>query len=302
MKSHTLHNIAFTALHEAFRKRKIDEGKSHSHIESVTNLSKEFLSFLEDKNIHDIQYVDQVIIDEYFYYLKHRNNQRRNGGLSNAYLEKHREAVLRFMEFVLGVDVGQTPFFILKFEKERIPKDILTEEEVTVLFQQTDHSMDGIRNRAILSLLYGCGLRKGELHHLNIQDLDMSKGVLRIQQSKTSVQRDIPMTSQVQKNIEEYLYGVRELLLPEHHIEEAFLLSNEGKRLSLNGIQYKVKIIGELSGINKPITPHRLRHAIATHLLGDFSIEEIALFLGHKSIDSSQIYTNIKYTKTPKIA
>jgi len=56
-------------------------------------------------------------------------------------------------------------------------------------------------------------------------------------------------------------------------------------------------MIAQRSGINKPITAHRLRHAIATHLLEHFSIEEIALFLGHKNIDSSQIYTHLKYTK-----
>mgnify|MGYP001826175581 CR=1 FL=1 len=300
MKSLTIHTTHYLETHQAFQKRKIDEGKSQSHIQSVVRHSKEFLHYLESHSITDLNAVTQTTIDHYFDYLKHRKNNRRPGGLSNAYLEKHREAVFRFMEFFLGIDVGQTPFYIPKFEKERIPKDILTEAEIEMIFKRQDVSMNGIRNRAILSILYGCGFRKGELHLLNVTDIDMAKEVIRVKQSKTSMQRDVPMTPQVRHNIEAYLYGVRELLLPEAHQEDAFLLNNNGKRMSLNGIQHKVKTIAECSGIDKPITAHRLRHAIATHLLGDFTIEEIALFLGHRSIDSSQIYTHIKYTKQPK--
>ena len=202
-------------------------------------------------------------------------------------------------EFVQCVDVGQTPFFILKFKKERIPKNILTEEEVASLFQQHDNTINSIRNKVILSILYGCGLRKGELHNLNVLDIDMAKDAVRIQKSKTATQRDVPMSPQVKSHIENYLYSARELLLPEYHNEIAFLLNNNGKRLSLNGIQKKIEAMAKQSNINKPITAHRLRHAIATHLLGDFTIEEVALFLGHKNIDSTQIYTHIKYTKAP---
>ncbi|QMU65463.1 MAG: tyrosine-type recombinase/integrase [Flavobacteriaceae bacterium] len=300
MKKLQLDNTNFQDLLKVFEKRKMDEGKSTSHITSVVNLSKEFLHFLESKSIIEIKNVTQGIIDDYFSYLKHRKNNRRLGGLSDAYIEKHREAVLRLMEFVQGVAVGQTSFFILKHHKQDIPKDILTVDEIASLFKQTDNSINGIRNKAILSILYGCGLRKGELHNLDMQDIDMSKDVIRVQKSKTATQRDVPMSPQVKTNIEMYLYTVRELLLAEYHHEVAFLLNNSGKRLSLNGIQKKIEGIAKYSTINKPITAHRLRHAIATHLLGDFSIEEIATFLGHRSIDSSQMYTHIKYTKAPK--
>ena len=97
MKHLKLHNVNFQKLHQAFEKRKIDEGKSASHITSVVNLSKEFLHFLECQNIPSIDNVTQNTIDDYFDYLKHRKNNRRLGGLSDAYIEKHREAVLRFM-------------------------------------------------------------------------------------------------------------------------------------------------------------------------------------------------------------
>jgi len=296
MKHLKLHNLHFRQTLDAFAKRKTAEGKSHSHIQSITYHAKEFLHFLEQQQITQLTTITQTQIDDYFTYLQYRPNTRREGGLSNAYLQKHREAVLRLMEYIKNVDVGHSGYHIPKFKVDSIPKDILTEGEVALLFKQCPPTMDGIRNKAMLSLLYGCGLRKGELHRLNVADFDIIKDTLRIKKSKTAHQRDVPVSQQVKTNLEEYLYHIRELHLPEHSQETAFILNNNGKRLSLHGIQHKVKTIAQQSGINKPITAHRLRHAIATHLLEHFSIEEIALFLGHKNIDSSQIYTHLKYT------
>jgi integrase/recombinase XerD len=300
MKKLSLRNIHYINTLKAFERRKEDEGKSVSHIISVTNLSKEFLHFLEEQQIHDLHKVSQAIVNQYFQYLEYRDNQRRQGGLSASYLKKHQEAVLRFMEFAFDKGIGKSGFTTAKYPKQEIPKDILTREEVKELFTNTENNMNGIRTKAILSLLYGMGLRRGELQRLNVHDINMAKQSIRIQKSKTGRQRDIPMTKQIQANIEQYLYDVRQYLITEGAQESAFLLNNYGKRMSLSGIAYKVKEIAQTANIPKPITAHRLRHAIGTHLLGNFTLEEIALFLGHKSIDSTQIYTHTKYTKAPK--
>ncbi|WP_168796447.1 tyrosine-type recombinase/integrase [Flagellimonas onchidii] len=299
MKKLELKNPHFIKAHQEFAQRKKDEGKSHAHITSVANLSKEFLHYLEQNNIVGLATVTRQNIDEYFDYLTHRPNQRRLGTLSSAYINKHREAVLRFMEFVHGVDVGQSPFYIPKQKTDAIPKDILTVDEVQELFKAQDNTINGIRNKAILGILYGCGLRKGELYRLDVLDIDFNKNTLRVKQSKTFTQRDVPIGPAVRKYLEDYLYGVREILAPDHEQQTAFLLNNSGQRMSLHGIQYKIKEISKVSKTQKPITAHRLRHAIATHLTDDFTIEEIAQFLGHSCIDSSQIYTHIKYTELP---
>jgi integrase/recombinase XerD len=301
MKKLGLRNIHYIATLKAFEQRKEDEGKSVSHIMSVTNLSKEFLHYLETQNIHNLQTVNQTTINQYFQYLEYRNNERRQGGLSTSYLKKHQEAVLRFMEYIKNKEIGKSGFTITKYPKQEIPKDILTREEVKELFTNTENNMNGIRNKVILSLLYGMGLRKGELHRLNVQDINMAKHQIRIQKSKTGRQRDIPMTKQIQIYLEQYLYDVRQYLIKETETQEsAFLLNNQGERMSLSGIAHKVKQIAQKTDIQKPITAHRLRHAIGTHLMDNFSLEEIALFLGHRSIDSTQIYTHTKYTKAPQ--
>jgi site-specific recombinase XerD len=108
------------------------------------------------------------------------------------------------------------------------------------------------------------------------------------------------LSPSVRKNIEDYLYTVRNYLAKPSKPDHAFMLTNYGVRMSLESIHMKVKQMAKFSGIEKPISCHRLRHAIATHLLGEFNLQEIALFLGHKSLDSTQIYTHIKYTKNPQ--
>ncbi len=297
MKHQILHNLHFENTHRAFVQRKQDEGKSDKHIQSVSSLSREFLHFLEGEDVTNLKAVSQDIIDQYFQYLQHRENQRKPGGLSPAYLDKHREAVLRFMEYLRNADVGHSGLYVGKYPSDRIPKNIYTEAEIARLFAQCPPTIDGIRNQAILAILYGCGLRKGELYRLDVADINLATSVLRVKKSKTSRQRDVPLSGRVMQYLEEYIFTVREHLLTQE--EPAFLLNNRGERMSPEGIQYKVKAMGRQSGTGKPLTPHGLRHAIATHLLGDFSIEEIATFLGHRNLDSSQIYTHLKYTQKP---
>lgn len=297
MKNITINNKRFEAKLNAFKKRKEQEGKSVSNIDSVTSHAREFVSFLEHRNISSLKKITQSTIDDYFEYLQLRHNQTRGGGLSSSSLNKHREGVLRFMEFIYDARVGESHFFINVFKIITELKEIPTEAEVSHLFSICEYNFKGIRMKAILSLLYGCGLRKAEAHRLNVSDINLFNNTLRVQKSKNGRQRDVNISPVVKEYIEEYLYQAREHLLRDDHQTDAFILSNYGRRLGKGSLYLKVKALGVASGIDKPLTPHLLRHAIGTHLVGHLTIEEIASFLGHNSIDSSQLYTHIKFTK-----
>ena len=299
MKTIQLQNQRFSETLQSFIQRKKDEGKSKSHITSVGNHAKEFLYFIEQREVYILNKITQADIDAYFQYLHTRKNYKRSGGISSAYINKHREAVLRFMEYVYQCDIGKSPFSIRTFNQQSLPKEILTQQEIAVLFALCEPTFEGIRNKAILSMLYGCGMRKSELHRLNVNDINMLNDTVRILKTKNTWQRDIPMSPSVKQNIENYLFVVRNYLVRPSKETNAFLVTNVGARMSKESIHMKIKQMAELSNIQKPISAHQLRHAIATHLLGDFTLDEIALFLGHRSIDSSQIYTHYKYTKTP---
>ena len=149
----------------------------------------------------------------------------------------------------------------------------------------------------MLCLYYNCGLRKLEGINLNVEDIDLVKRLIFIRKSKTHRQRYVPISKGAKEIIEDYLYTTRELILPSNSNENAFLITNIGTRFSVSLAPYFLsQILKKINNKNltEKTTLHVLRHSIATHLLKNgMSLENIALFLGHTSLDSTQIYTHI---------
>jgi integrase/recombinase XerD len=135
---------------------------------------------------------------------------------------------------------------------------------------------------------------------LNVEDIDLHKSEVFVSKSKTSTQRHVPMNEAVQKLLEDYLFNAREMLLPDSSNDGTLLISNRGKRMHPKTVDYVIKQMvnrTENEQIKENFTGlHTLRHSIATHLLqAGMKLEDIALFLGHKSIDSTQIYTHLTH-------
>lgn len=294
MKNLQVHNVHFLEVLEGFAKRLRDQGRPKSNAKTIVNQAREFLYCLENKGIDDIFKVTQQEVDDYITYLFNRPNRRKAGGLSIAYINKHREAVLRLLEYIHEKPLGESGFYIPHYKHQAQLKEILTVEEMVLVYQATDDTLTGITDRVMLSLLYGCGLRKGELHNLEVNDIDFGKGVIRLDNTKTKYERDVVMSPKVQQCLEEYLYNAREIMLPSHSTETHVMVTERGEKMSLATIPLRLKKLIARAGIKKNITPHGLRHSIATHLLEDLSLEEVAQFLGHRHLDSTQVYTHIK--------
>ncbi len=298
MKKLELHNIKFIETLEQFKTRLQTQGASQAQVYNKPNSVKEFLYYLEQKGINTLKQIDQKVVTDYFSYLANRPLQTKDGTMSPAYLLKHREAVLRFMEFVKGgeneIGHGQSGIQIRIDNTTQPPKEILLEDEVQLLFNACDNSMLGIRDKAILSLLYGCGLRRKELIQLEISEIDLSKGRVHIDKSKTKHARDIPMSKAVQRNVEEYLFNVRNLMLDTTSELTSFLITERGGKMSNSNLGKVLEKLSQKVNIGKTITCHLLRHSIATHLHRYMTIEDVATFLGHKNLDSTMIYTHLK--------
>lgn len=208
-------------------------------------------------------------------------------------------------------------------EKNTAQKDILTITEVKQLYEATFLPYDwnsiamGQRDRAIIAVYYGCGLRKSEGIWLNISDIDLQSRLLFIRKAKGNKQRYVPIAKKHVQDIEDYLKEGREWFLyqhdsqAEHHNKyhgkplqkkvlcssedeagTAFLVTHHGTRLIRP--EYRLQYLHQKAELQKNITLHGLRHSIATHLLQNgMEIEEIAKFLGHSSLASTQIYTHI---------
>lgn len=298
MKKLELDTITFIEALERFTIRLQTQGASQSQVYIKPNSVKEFLHYLEQKDITNLNQINQKEVNEYFGYLKNRPLQTKDGTMSTAYLLKHREAVLRFIEFVMSqqneIGHGQSGIQIRIENTEKQPKEILLEDEVEILFNTCDNSLLGIRDKAVLSLLYGCGLRRKEALELEISEIDLNKGRIHIDKSKTKHARDVPMSSKVQQNIEEYLFNVRNIMLDSTSNLTSFLITERGTQMSNSTLAKVMERLSERINIGKTVTCHLLRHSIATHLHRNMIIEDVAKFLGHTSLDSTMIYTHLK--------
>jgi integrase/recombinase XerD len=212
-----------------------------------------------------------------------------------SYLQKIRSSLVLFYDFL---KVSQT----IHFEQIVFPEikkgiyipTVLSKEGVQTLFNTCDESLLGKRNKALLAIYYGCGLRRQEGTDLNIEDIDLNKGQIFIAKSKTRRQRNVPINKSMLDIVEDYLFNVREKLIDKEDSQNAFLVTEKGNRLAKETVVYILKSLLKEAKITTKASPHTLRHSIATHLLqSGMKLENISLFLGHRSLDSTQIYTHL---------
>jgi integrase/recombinase XerD len=165
-----------------------------------------------------------------------------------------------------------------------------------------------------LSIFYGCGLRRNEVVHLDIKDIHFEKRVLHVRKGKGYKERMVPVTKQSLEHLQNYLYDARLYFMPAKPTpsfgggkgEAAFLVTYSGKRLGGQQMLLRLKQLIQFTGnaelMQKNIHLHTLRHSIASHLLQNgMKLERIKDFLGHGSLDSTQIYTHFIENEELKI-
>ncbi len=176
----------------------------------------------------------------------------------------------------------------------KIP-DFLTVQEIDLIIQQIDHSTDhGTRNRAMIEVLYACGLRVSELIGLRISHLFLDVGFIKIM-GKNSKERLIPIGASAIKYLHIYMHTVRRLqnnIDPKY--EDHVFLNRRGKALSRIMVYQIIKQLTALAGISKNVSPHTFRHSFATHLVeGGADLRAVQEMLGHESITTTEIYTHL---------
>ncbi len=267
-------------------------GYAASTVRGLPAHIKEFLCWLEQRQ-GSIEGLTPQALQDYFIYLKQRPRQRRRGALSNNYLLKHLQALKRLSEYLRDTD--QASFdtdIVLTGDQRKIP-EILSGEEIKRLYEVTDDSPMGLRDRAMLAVYYGCGLRRNEGTSLDTGDILTDKNLLYVRYGKGNKERYVPMTPEVKEDMESYLLYGRPFLVKEEY-EESFFLTERGGRPEGQSLYIRLKRLAEKAEIDKAVGLHLLRHTIATRLLENgMSLENIALFLGHDSLESTQIYTHI---------
>jgi len=198
--------------------------------------------------------------------------------------------------------ITKSPLDDIKIPKlpQKIP-DFLSTIEVEKLINIIDtKTIFGKRDRAMIELLYSCGLRVSELTNLEFYNLKIADGYI-IVRGKGNKDRVLPMNKIAIKYLEDYAKNARDFLLKQGK-SDSYFLSNRGKSTTRQNFFLLIKNYGLLAGITKSISPHTLRHAFATHLVQNGAdLRSVQLMLGHSSISTTQIYTHIHNIRLQKV-
>jgi len=180
----------------------------------------------------------------------------------------------------------------------RLPKCILSSSEVETILSVPDvTSAIGVRDRAILEVLYSTGIRRMELCQLELGHIDAQTRILRVEQGKGGKDRYVPIGERALGWLDKYLIEVRPQLCPAAN-EPAVFLNTEGRRLSEQRLGTAVHEIMRQAGLGGKGGCHLFRHAFATHLLhAGCDLRHIQMMLGHSSLESTQIYTHVNITQ-----
>ena len=259
-------------------------GYSKSSVRMLPNCVKEFLE-LTSKSIHQIQPKD---ITDYYQHLQERPNKRRSGGLSESFIHHHIYSLKLFFGWQQEKGaIHENPISALAFPSPKSKaREVLTAHEIKALYEVCENH----KEKAVLSLFYGCGLRRSEGEKLDLKDIHFRSNLLYVREGKGSKRRAVPLSEKVKQDLKNYALKER---YPKGN-ETAFIINKKGSRTTGDSYNKILKTILERTTIKKEITLHCLRHSIATHLLeSGLSVEYVRDFLGHKHLESTQIYTRI---------
>jgi len=174
----------------------------------------------------------------------------------------------------------------------RLPKT-LSEAQVEALLNAPDHTERGVRDRAMLEVLYATGLRVSELVNLGVLDVSLSDGVIRVVQGKGGKDRLVPLGQEAAHWIERYLAQARPALLRQR-TSSALFVTARAAPMTRQSFWLLIKKYAIKAGVTAPLSPHVLRHAFATHLLNHGAdLRVVQLLLGHADISTTQIYTHV---------
>ena len=267
----------------------VERGSSRLTLKSYEADLEDYAFFLAERGVSEVGHVSRGDVSAYAQDLLGR-------GYAPASVERHMSAVKGFHRFLvreelLSFDPAGT--VLLPKVPERLP-DVLSAEEVDrlILQVQGDRPAD-VRDRAVLEVLYGCGLRVSELVGLNVSDVFLGEGLLRVV-GKGSRERIVPVGGCAERALRHYLGQPRaELSLKGSAASPAVFLNVRGGRLSRQSVHSLVRKAGEGMGL-EGLHPHTLRHSFATHLLeGGADLRTIQEMLGHSDVSTTQIYTHV---------
>src|SRR5690606_28650193 len=306
MKHLSLENTSYIYLEKAFGEWLDILGFSKGTVYNLPINVREFLYYLEQNQITQLTNLNTKHINEYHNYLHKRSNERQGGALSNAYINTHFWAIEKFFDFLHHKGMKNLPELNLKRLKiDYLKREILTESEIKEIYKTIEEKENptpkqealNYQDRVMIIIYYGCGLRRNEGTNLNIDDINLDTRILHVKKGKGNKQRLIPFNQSSAKILRDWIYEYRNYLIKDK-TESKLFINQWGKPLTGGTLNKRLqRIINETENIKlqeKKISLHSLRHSIATHLLANgMDIQKVQKFLGHGSLDTTEIYTHL---------
>lgn len=252
----------------------------------IKEVSKDLIVSLGDTSFSSIITID--IIDEFIIHLS------QNTFENTSILRKISSIslYLKFLKLEKLIEENPSRFLIRPRTGMRLPIYLTVEEVEKFIDSFNSEKPCDIRDKALFELMYSCGLRVSEICALNIEDIFFDERLVKVT-GKGDKQRLVPMGMRAIQNINEYLNNGRSMLVKSIK-QNALFLNFRGERITRKGIWKNLKTKMQLLGIRRDVTVHTLRHSFATHLVQNGAdIRYVQNFLGHKSINTTEIYTHL---------
>lgn len=265
--------------------------KSLNTVESYKRDVTQYIFYLDGTGVTDISSTTKTTVLSYLLYLQ---KEGRASSTVSRTLASLRSYYLFMMQNGV-VKSNPTSNLEAPHVEKKIPK-ILSGEEVELLLEQPKNCDNkGIRDKAMLELLYATGIRVSELINLDVSDVNVPMSFVRCKGGKK--ERIIPMGHQAKDALENYINNVRKYMVKDEN-ETALFVNCSGARLSRQGFWKLIKYYQHIAGIETDITPHTLRHSFAAHLLENGAdLHSIQEMMGHADISSTQVYSRMMNSK-----
>ena len=255
-------------------------------INSLDCYKDDLNQFFHVINKKDACELNSMDIEKFIKYLSLNNKTtstiiRRVGTVKQFYLFLQKEKIIE----------NDSSIIILPRLNYHLP-NVLSLEEVERLFEQPSLSKyDGLRDRAMLELMYSSGMRVSELLNLKLKQINIELGVIKVL-GKGNKERNVPVGDFAKEYLLNYLYNGRSKF--DIHKSQYVFLNRQGMPISRQYFWKKIKEYARMAGIDSNVSPHTLRHSFATHLLeGGSSLRMVQEILGHSNISTTQIYTHV---------
>lgn len=268
---------------------------------TLSSYRRDLESYIE--HIHNVQAVQSLKAIERSHILIHLE-VLRGEGISARTIARHISSIRSFHQFLLReklTDTDPTVHLEMPQIEQRLPKVLSIEEIERLISAPNREKPQGIRDIAMLELLYGTGMRISELIGLNLDDVHLTMGFVRVF-GKGGKERIVPLGKSAIHTLDQYLQIARFKLQGKYPKTDAFFINQRGKRLTRQGCWKLLKEHAKNAHIEKEITPHTLRHSFATHLIENGAdLRAVQEMLGHADISTTQIYTHISKTRLSEV-